>query len=83
MKLLTSEAGFDLTEIVYDSDALQFWGSELYERDIPLTRHSQAAEAIPEKVLFSKEDMIRFKTRATELNAQRDGDQACFYLYKD
>lgn len=83
MKLLTGMVGLDLAEIVYDSDDLQFWGSELYERDIPLTSYNQAAEAGSENEMFSREDIIRFKNKARELNAKRDGDQACFYLYRN
>lgn len=83
MKLLTSEAGLDLAEVVYDSDDFQFWGSELYQRDVPLTKYRQTTEVSPENVLFSRNDIVHFKAKARELNALGDGDQACFYLYKN
>jgi SAM-dependent methyltransferase len=79
MKILASRAGFDLAEVVYDSEDLQFWGSELYQRNIPFTSYRVGID----NELFSTEEMNRFKSRARELNAQQDGDQASFYLFKN
>lgn len=82
MSLLASQAGFQVSGIDYDSEALQFWGSELYARDIALNEYQKAAETQPDALLFRPADIERFKLMAKELNERRDGDQACFYLFK-
>jgi 2-polyprenyl-3-methyl-5-hydroxy-6-metoxy-1,4-benzoquinol methylase len=33
--------------------------------------------------IFAKEQIEAFKEKAIELNKKNDGDQACFYLYKN
>ncbi len=68
---LSSEAGFAIQKIVYDSNGVQFTGSECYSRNISLSETSN---------VFSNEDMIAFTKEAVRLNSIQDGDQACFYL---
>ncbi len=78
---LCGEIGFELIEVLYNSTALQMWGSEQYLKDIPLhdersyvkSRHSS---------LFSKEELADFVKRAQKFNADHQGDQAMFYLKK-
>jgi SAM-dependent methyltransferase len=64
-------AGLRPTTIVFDSIALQFYGSELYKQDIPLK---------DEGARFDKRTLEEFAARAKELNRQELGDQASFYL---
>jgi len=73
MEILARETGFELTDVVYDSWELQFYGSEKYLRDIPLR---------DERELFSKEQMDQFRNEATRLNQIKKGDSACYYLNK-
>jgi SAM-dependent methyltransferase len=73
MQLLCDQTGFKLTDVVYDSCDLQFQGSELYQRNIPLRAGKQ---------IFSKAQLVAFAREATRLNSIRDGDAACFYLCK-
>lgn len=82
MKLLSERAGFELTEVVYDSGNLQFWGSELYSRNISMTEYNKSVDENPQNSMFSSNDLGRFKEKARELNGLGDGDQACFYLRK-
>ena len=81
MSLLAAQAGLAVDEVVYDSAALQFWGSEQYLRDIPLDA-PQSYKRDPEHSLFTSEQIVDFQRRAEALNQQRRGDQAAFYLKK-
>jgi SAM-dependent methyltransferase len=81
MQLLAKQAGFNIEHILYDSSAFQFWGSEQYQRDIPLRAENSFAEN-PKKSIFSKKQILQFEREATELNKTGRGDQACFCLKK-
>ncbi len=73
LKKLAEMAGFQIREIIYDSTSLQFWGSELYIRDIPLIDPSSPATDGPS--VFSKDQMDQFTREAQELNSIGQGDQ--------
>lgn len=81
VQLLAEKVGFTLEQTVYDSNALQFWGSEQYEQNIPLRDPRSYAES-PENSPFSPQQIREFESRARELNALNQGDQAAFYLRK-
>jgi SAM-dependent methyltransferase len=78
-KSLAEEAGFAVDEVAYDSTAFQFWGSEQYARDIPLT-DERSYFVNPANSIFSADEMAAFGARAAELNRTGEGDQAVFYL---
>lgn len=72
-------AAMTVQHVHYDSGSVQFWGSEQYVRDIPLLdprsyRVNQAGS------IFSAQVMAGFEERARELNKEKLGDQATFYL---
>ncbi len=75
MHLAAQQAGFVVADTVFDSFDFQFWGSELYQLDIPLEqgRRNLAAH-------FSRARRREFARRALELNRRRQGDQAMFIL---
>ncbi|MGC9941903.1 MAG: class I SAM-dependent methyltransferase, partial [Verrucomicrobiota bacterium] len=73
MKRLAENAGLSVIDIQFDSTEFQFWGSELYQRDIPLTG------ARKEKY-FSRAQLSNFQKQAEALNRKNDGDSACFLL---
>jgi predicted SAM-dependent methyltransferase len=81
MNLLAEETGFDIRNVVFDSTAFQFEGSELYKRNIPLY-HPDTHEFYPSKTILSKQQRSDFKKQAKNLNDSKRGDQAIFYLYK-
>jgi SAM-dependent methyltransferase len=81
MAMLTTQAGLKVDDIVFDSTALQFWGSEQYLRDIPL-RSERSYAVNPSKGIFSRDQIEAFERRAEQLNASHRGDQAAFYLRK-
>lgn len=71
------QAGFRVSRIVFDSNELQFWGSELYRRNIPMY---SGRPLVSGKTQFGWRQMSSFRRRAQELNHQQDGDQAVFIL---
>jgi hypothetical protein len=74
-KMAAAKAGFRVTRIIYDSSELQFWGSELYKKDVPL-QNGQKDMAKH----FSSGQLRDFRRRADELNSKGWGDQAIFFL---
>ena len=81
IRLLASQAGFEVLDMVFDSDEFQFWASEQYAKDIPLIAGDSYA-VNPAQSMFSEEDIKSFRKRAGELNRNCQGDQACVYLQK-
>ncbi len=74
MELLAEQAGLAVGEVVHDSTARQFLGSELCTRNIALN------ETNPERVAIERR-RADYERRAGELNRQGDGDMAAFYLF--
>ncbi len=81
MKILANAAGLEPAGIEYDSNAFQFWGSEQYERDIPLN-DPLSLSSNAQSPIFSPERLAEFARGATDLNSKGEGDQACFYIRK-
>ena len=77
MHLLAARSGFGVAGVVYDSEPLQLWGSQRYQRGLPL--HGEPAEPGPADGPGSTPPP-GLAERAAELNARGDGDQAAFLL---
>lgn len=77
MKLIAEECGFDVADVVYDSSAFQFWGSEQYKKDVPLTKPGTNGE---QQNIFSIELVSIWEAEAQKLNKEKRGDAAAFYL---
>jgi 2-polyprenyl-3-methyl-5-hydroxy-6-metoxy-1,4-benzoquinol methylase len=76
MRVLASGIA-EIADVVYDSGPVQFWGSEQYERDIPLRdarSHRMNGTAVTAAA------MAKFEQLASDLNRAGRGDQATFYL---
>jgi len=79
IEYLSGKYGFKINKILYDSTSFQFWGSEQYKRQIPLM--SEISHFVSHgKSIFSREEIKQFEDKAKELNKNRKGDTACFYL---
>lgn len=76
MRILAKKSSLEISEIIYDSTAFQFLGSERYIKDIPLKN------GVSDKEIFSNEEMESFKRQAAELNKNEDGDACAFILKK-
>jgi SAM-dependent methyltransferase len=79
LRILAKGAGLSVYDVVYDSNELQFWGSEQYRKDIPMESPLSYKYA-PDASHFSKKDIALFKMKADELNRQGLGDMAAFYM---
>ncbi|MEB0263358.1 MULTISPECIES: hypothetical protein [unclassified Mucilaginibacter] len=81
MGILAEKTGFTVAKTIFDSTAFQFWGSELYERDIPLTL-PRTHQMYPIEEIFTPDELDGFGKRSAALNGKQRGDSARFYLYK-
>ncbi|HEY2481071.1 MAG TPA: hypothetical protein VGI30_02585 [Caulobacteraceae bacterium] len=61
-----------MIDVQYDSQAFQFWGSELYRNGIPLTD--------PRAPGANRRELAAYADRARALNARNDGDQIAVVL---
>lgn len=74
-----SAAGLEVSDVEFDSGAVQFWGSEQYRADIPLL-DERSFRRNPQAGRFTTAEIAAFEQRAQALNAQGRGDQATFVL---
>ena len=80
-RMLTEAHGFVVESLTFNSDAFQFYGSELYRRDIPLSAYEKMPKK-ERKAMFSPSDMREFTARAEALNTKQRGDQFTAVLKK-
>ena len=78
LEILAGPAGFTIDRIDCDSTGFQFWGSELYRRDIALREEDDRGRSGSDR--FTAAELAEFERRAAELNAEGEGDQAAVYL---
>jgi 2-polyprenyl-3-methyl-5-hydroxy-6-metoxy-1,4-benzoquinol methylase len=81
MKILAEKANLHLKEILFDSYELQFLGSEQYLKGIHLRDENSYYEN-PEKSIFTKNEIQKYRMKSAELNREGKGDQAAFFLHK-
>jgi SAM-dependent methyltransferase len=79
IQLLARQAGLSVVDIVYDSTEFQFWGSEQYRVGISLFDKRSYARS-HRRSIFTAQEISTFKRDADQLNIDRDGDSASFYL---
>jgi SAM-dependent methyltransferase len=79
--LLAESTRLTVESISYDSTGFQFWGSELYCRDIPLT--DPRSPMVSDSSIFSRQDLAEYESRAADLNAAGDGDQILAVLRRN
>ncbi len=68
LQRLAEACALSIASVDFDSTGFQFWGSELYTRDIPLISADLGRQ-------FSSDQLSDFDRQANELNEARDGDQ--------
>ncbi|HEV7621869.1 MAG TPA: class I SAM-dependent methyltransferase [Flavisolibacter sp.] len=81
IRLLAEKAGFKIKQVVYDGDPFTFIASEQYEKDIPLL-DKRSYFVNKKDSIFSENEIKKLKQLVKKLNADGQGDQAAFYLYK-
>ncbi len=77
--LLCGAYGLELFDVVYDSTAFEFAGSEQYQKDIPLFAENSFL-VNPEKCIFTQEQMAQFAREAERVNREGCGGRAGFYF---
>jgi len=84
MRLAAERSGFRVYHVEFDATGFDYWGSEQYLMDIPLTdqRSGWLRPDRPGGDLFSPEQLAAFERQAAEDNARGSGGQACFYLQR-
>jgi SAM-dependent methyltransferase len=80
VEILAENNGFVVEEVIYDSNGMQFWGSELYRLGLPLF-DKKGMPTDPYKY-FSRLKMLQFNRMANKLNRRHKGDQAIFLMRK-
>ncbi|MES2772762.1 MAG: class I SAM-dependent methyltransferase [Bacteroidota bacterium] len=81
IKILASQAGFEIQQIAYDANYMSLIGSDQYSRDIALN-DPNSYMVDKEASNYSVEDIDRFKAIGETINRKEQADQAAFYLYK-
>src|SRR4029079_6584811 len=79
LKLLAAASGLEVFAVDYDSTAFEFYGSEMYSRNILLT-HPESPWINPQSTLFSAAEMENFRNLARRVNEDREGGRAQFFL---
>jgi hypothetical protein len=79
--ILAAKVGLVPFNTVFNSTSLQFWGSEQYKNNIPLL-DKNSYKIDKRHSIFSKKDISTFDRRSHELNKNKKGDSALFYLKK-
>ena len=79
MERLASGTGIELVDLSFDSYGFMYWGSELYQRDVSLTKAQKDGGPA---AYFPKAALREFERRAEVCNRNGRGDQAAFLLRK-
>jgi len=79
LRSLAESAGLVIDRMKYDSQPFQFWGSEQYRRDIPLSAHMSGGRFLPAPI-FTAVELRGFEREAVRLNECGRGDQAAVFL---
>jgi len=74
-------AGLRIVRVRHDSGGVQFWGSELYRKGLPLVDPESGRMRRSEDE-FGRERKLGYRLQARRLNATGEGDQACFYMVR-
>jgi SAM-dependent methyltransferase len=85
MNILAEKTRFQIEKVNYDSGGFQFWGSILFQHNIPLTATKLFSNdpTVDFPDIFKPGDFQKFEEESILLNEKREGDQAVFYLKKD
>lgn len=79
INLLGQQAGLELFETLHDSMSFEFWGSEQYQKDIPLTSDSSYWKN-PMSSNFTELQIAAFNQLANEVNRNGTGGRVAFFF---
>ena len=78
--ILISSAGLEMETVKFDSFDFQFWGSELYQRDVALLEGQASFDS--QRSNFTESELKMFSEEARRVNSEGIGDQAIFISTK-
>ncbi len=81
-EILASNSGFHIDSISYDSTEFSFLASEQYKKNIVLNSDISFHKNF-KKSIFKKEDVLKYRKLAKQLNAKCRGDMICVILRKN
>ena len=81
LQFLAERSGLKLRTITFDTSSFEFFGSEQYRRDIPLT-DPRSLWIDPKSTLFSDDEKNRFEEMAREANRLGTAGRAVFVFHK-
>lgn len=81
LAFLANKAGLEIFDIQYDTSAFEFYGSEMYARNISLYDENSPLVSTNSS-LFTNEEMDAFKARADQVNQAGQAGRAAFFLRK-
>jgi len=81
IKLLGEKVGLTLYDTICDSLNLEFYGSEQYLRDIPLTANN-SYWLNHDNQLFTDKEIENFNILTDYVNKHNEGGRACFFFRK-
>ncbi|PYS72850.1 MAG: hypothetical protein DMF69_06455 [Acidobacteria bacterium] len=79
LNLLATQAGFVVSEVVFDSDGFTHWASEQYVAGISF-EDPRSYSVNPNNSIFKKDDIDGFAELAAQLNDKGESDCAAFVL---
>ena len=79
MQILAKNAGLKISQIIDDSNPLQFWGSEQYLKDLPLMNKKSLAHQKLRKLYPS---IRKYNSQSKKLNQKGLGDQRIYMIKK-
>ena len=81
IELLGKQAGLKLYETISDTLDFEFYGSEQYCRDIPLT-DKKSYWSNRESTIFTSKELSDFKEIASNMNTNNTAGRMCFFFKK-
>ncbi len=79
IRILAEKSNLKIDKIIYDSNELQFWGSEQYIRDIAFT-DPRSYFKNPGASIFNSKEIKLFRKKSKKLNEQNQGDSIGVFL---
>ncbi|CAG1022326.1 hypothetical protein MTYM_01632 [Methylococcales bacterium] len=79
IELLARNSRFELVDFICDSTEFEFWGSEQYQRNIPLNAENSFS-IDPFNSEFTYREMGEFKKMAEEANKTNKGGRGCLFF---
>ena len=82
LRLLAEKSGLRIEDSVFDSTEFQFWGSEQYNKDIPL-RAQNSYYVNPTGSIFTTRELTEFKTTRNRIEQSLSRRSSRIFILKE